>query len=459
MNKTVYITLSKDDTLCFPEFISSINFQGRNLIISPSTANWIILDEKELNIFYLIKEKKVVNEILKTIGIDQSLLFLKVITNILSRKFAGINYTPTIKFNTEKSAYFAITNRCNLNCPHCYIETDGNNIREISINEWISISEEFAEIGGKCITLTGGEILLKSGWIDLVKHIHSLGLKQCILTNGVLWSDAQIEKASKYVNEIQVSVDGIDEHSNSVVRGKGNFKLAISTATKFDTLGVKSSIFMTPLFEGIKYFTDGFMEFYDKYIISTDIKIRLSKKLLPVRNAKSLSYEYQELYRYYMTNLEDTIYPHHRNANFFLSHLPNEGIDNCGLGRITVDAHGYIYPCNRIKQFVPIFHDALHGLKYSLEQLESWAKLFSVENIEGCKSCDLKYICGGGCRLIECLIMKNNKIISFKKSFDPNIIVKRRCECTELSKNILLTRMINIFGYTPDRNYIPFITI
>ncbi|NMB33131.1 MAG: SPASM domain-containing protein, partial [Clostridium sp.] len=76
---------------------------------------------------------------------------------------------------------------------------------------------------------------------------------------------------------------------------------------------------------------------------------------------------------------------------------------NCSLGcnTLSISYDGYFYPC-------PSLHHDPHKLG-SLEDpnlnniIQYSHKLvdgFSVDHIENCKVCDLKYFCGGGCRAV-----------------------------------------------------------
>lgn len=444
MKKEHKISLSYDDTLCLPKRLTQRNIDGKHIIISPETANWIVLEDDELMCFSLIKNNAHIYEILNQLDKTNQQCFKKTVSKILSRKFAGINTQPVINFQKDNNAYFSITNRCNLQCAHCYVASGKRMNREISTRQWIKIAEEFTLDGGTAVTLTGGELLMKSGWLDILKKNHALGLQQTILTNGTLWTEAKIEQAAQYVDEVQVSLDGVNEHSNAPVRGHGNFERALATIKSFDRLGIRTSVAMTPLPSTVSEFASGFMEFVSQHIHGTNIKLRLSQKILPLRNGDTLTRQMQDAYKNKMAKLSELLYPKADDLFFALAHRPNEGTDNCGLGGITIDPCGFVHPCNRLAELSQIHNCTSKKLSEISCYLSEWASLFSVDNIEGCKTCDIRYICGGGCRLDEHFITHEGRPISFKLAYKSSILVHRKKACGDRAKNALLRRMINM---------------
>ncbi|MBD5357826.1 MAG: hypothetical protein HDR88_12610 [Bacteroides sp.] len=98
--------------------VSVVRHNGEILVISPKTANWIVLpSEVCLEIFESLKMKKSIQEILSLYPnyINE---VKTVITQLEARHFCNKKF----KSVTEdfKQLHFYITNNCNLCCPHCY---------------------------------------------------------------------------------------------------------------------------------------------------------------------------------------------------------------------------------------------------------------------------------------------------------------------------------------------------
>ncbi len=115
-----------------------------------------------------------------------------------------------------------ITDRCNLACKHCYLGRQGTNDIEIGLFE--KAVSQFEEMGGLKLMISGGEPLLHSKFWDLMELLPSFELRVILLSNGTLIGKKEAGKLSGYVNEVQVSIDGISGHD--LLRGKGSYDKA-----------------------------------------------------------------------------------------------------------------------------------------------------------------------------------------------------------------------------------------
>ena len=95
------------------------------------------------------------------------------------------------------SGGLALTHRCNLSCPHCYLATNmsSETIRkkELRTGQWLSLIDEITEAGCLFLLLTGGEPLLREDFADIYRHAKSRGLLLTIFTNGTLITDEVVE--------------------------------------------------------------------------------------------------------------------------------------------------------------------------------------------------------------------------------------------------------------------------
>lgn len=117
---------------------------------------------------------------------------------------------------------------------------------ELSTQEIFKLIEDYASIGGNQITLSGGEPCMHKDINDIIKFAYDHNLKVRILSNGTLMTDKWIEDYSKYIDSIQISVDGFSEETNSAIRGRGNFEKSLHAIDQFVLHGVNTSVAVTP---------------------------------------------------------------------------------------------------------------------------------------------------------------------------------------------------------------------
>lgn len=122
----------------------------------------------------------------------------------------------------EKEICWNITAHCNQNCKYCHRFL---NINDLTFDENLQILNNLDNSGITSITWTGGEALLLKGIDDLLKISYEKGIKNKIITNGMLLTRTRIDKIYKYLDSITLSIDSVDDEINeSIGRGKNHFK-------------------------------------------------------------------------------------------------------------------------------------------------------------------------------------------------------------------------------------------
>jgi hypothetical protein len=94
---------------------------------------------------------------------------------------------PIEMFYFDSYVLIEVTDRCNLECPHCYHLPD-NKIKDIPIESIISRIKTYPKELTNII-LAGAEASLRKDLNELVSEIEKLGLSTLILTNGVKFAD------------------------------------------------------------------------------------------------------------------------------------------------------------------------------------------------------------------------------------------------------------------------------
>ena len=120
---------------------------------------------------------------------------------------------------------FELTSRCNERCIHCYIpngkKETGN---DMHIEKVFSLIDEFAEIGGLHITLSGGEVFLHKDIIRIIQYCREKDMMISILSNLIALKDVQIPFIkSANVSLIQTSLYSMDpEIHDTITTVKGS---------------------------------------------------------------------------------------------------------------------------------------------------------------------------------------------------------------------------------------------
>ena len=123
-----------------------------------------------------------------------------------------------------------LTERCNNNCIHCYInlpQRDPDAIhRELTTNEWKDILRQAADIGVLAVRFTGGEPLLRKDFSELYFYARRLGMRVLLFTNGrgITPELASLLSRIPPLEKIEVTVYGMRaETYEAVSRVPGSF--------------------------------------------------------------------------------------------------------------------------------------------------------------------------------------------------------------------------------------------
>jgi radical SAM protein with 4Fe4S-binding SPASM domain len=111
-----------------------------------------------------------------------------------------------------------ITDRCNLQCRHCYIG-DGLH-QDLSIGQIQRVLKGFEEIQGLRLLISGGEPLLHPHFWEINDMLRNHGFRSVLLSNGTRITKEIAQRLR--VHEVQMSLDGMKEGHESL-RGKGTF--------------------------------------------------------------------------------------------------------------------------------------------------------------------------------------------------------------------------------------------
>ena len=436
--------LNYDDILHFPNEIVVEKINNFYLVIAVQTANWIVLyNARQMDFLNMLRSGKCVGDIIETVDSEEAMGDLKIVlAAIFARRFAGVNAEVAKEYlEGYKMLNIYITNACNLKCKHCFMLSGNKLENELTLGDWMKVLTSFKENGGEFVTFSGGEPLMFKNFPQIISHVHDLGLKSTVLSNGLLWSDKLIHELAPFIDEIQFSLDGVDEETNSMVRGSGHFEKVVDTIVKFANAGVKTSVATTFTYDNLNENTQtrykNLVDLIKEKTSGKDVFFKLSKKLLPGRDVHFTAEE-NEKYSAIIKDIEKHVDENADYENFLAGHTANLVAINCGLGGISVSSDGNVYFCNRINEMESFGNVTEKPMSFFMEKGKEIHLATSVDNVIPCKDCELRYICDGGCRIDD---------FDFAGKIQSSVLPYHQISCNNEKKNKLKKRMIDSFNY------------
>ncbi|MEF9992032.1 MAG: radical SAM protein [Peptostreptococcaceae bacterium] len=357
------------------------------VILANQNNGYFIRISKEifdiLNI--MIDNKLSIEELLSKLNDDEdrdyiNKLFYKLINNVIQKQ------GDKDQNNKNELAAFEITHRCNLHCTHCCIDADCSisDNEDLSTNETIDIIDKLVEWNPKAIMISGGEPMIRSDFIELMKYLRKNYDGKIILsTNGTLINDENISILSKCFDKIDISLDGVDEESCSIVRGKGVFDKVIKNIKRIQNSGFYNISLSMVISDKNEHLEENFRDL--NKTLGTQPLVRLFEPIGRGKDNKSI----------FSNKGEDEIYIP---LDYLSEDYKKISIRTCSAGKkeLFISHDGDIYPCvqfiedqfklGNIKNI-----DRLSELNNDYNNMS--LRLINPNNFEQCKKCKVNLFC------------------------------------------------------------------
>lgn len=402
------------------DYIYTDSIDDFTLVCTPLSMNGIhLLTKESLNVLDKCNGTVSCGEIARLTGYDKNFVTGSINAFWQNRliKINGI-FSSIIKKEKETPSqidvWFHITNKCNLDCPYCYINKSNEAMDcDVAYRAIDNLANSALLYGmqGVSIKFSGGEPLL---CFDLIKTLvvyakkwNNRGVKFSfhILTNGTLISEPIVQYLKQENITISLSLDGIGDWNDKVrffKNGKGSFRQiekAIKLLRKYRMRPFILTTVTVLNLRGLPDLTRYFLKNKFSFRFSLYRELGVSKESLRNYNTDVIKVLHQ-CYDICEDNLPT--------GDFSLIHqlcdikLTKSRKRACGIGTkgIGVGHRGEIALCQSLFDN-PVGHinkdDSLTAIR---NQKQFSAKENIVDNYDSCKDCMWRYMCGGGCPVL-----------------------------------------------------------
>jgi len=137
---------------------------------------------------------------------------------------------------------FAITQHCNLRCPHC-IRDDVTTVQELELDLMARVIDDARDLFGDVIvSLTGGEPLIHRQFKEMVELFADRGVPYRFVSNG--WHLKRIiPLLERYRPEsVRLSLSGASEEIHDAERGRGSFRRVLLSMALLTSRQIPASL-------------------------------------------------------------------------------------------------------------------------------------------------------------------------------------------------------------------------
>jgi radical SAM protein with 4Fe4S-binding SPASM domain len=110
-----------------------------------------------------------------------------------------------LKLNIPLSVQLDLTYRCNERCIHCYLDHDDHG--EMTTAEIKDLLDQMADAGVFYLTISGGEIMMRRDFFEILEHARARTFSIKLKSNGVLIREKEAQRLRALgVESVQISI-------------------------------------------------------------------------------------------------------------------------------------------------------------------------------------------------------------------------------------------------------------
>ena len=240
---------------------------GAVLALDPASPNWVTTDDRGASILRRLDGctplGDVVRDYAAETGLDVHRAWLHVETftaDALRQKFIStdgavpqpyLGRSAYLRTERLREFWIQVNDFCNLACEHCLVSSSPQGAQGLDGAVLRDAIDQAADLGVERFFLTGGEPLARPDIVELVEYIvRTHGRELVILTNGTLFKGDRLAALQSLPTDrlrVQVSLDGASAEINNAIRGAGTFDRIVAGIKKAVAAGLRTTVTMTLL--------------------------------------------------------------------------------------------------------------------------------------------------------------------------------------------------------------------
>lgn len=310
------------------------------------------------------------------------------------------------------TAWLHITNDCNLLCPYCYVNKTPDKMslekgqQAVSAVFRSAVAQNFRRVklkyaGGEA-TLNFPLVISLHQYAQTLAKQHNLELDGVVLSNGVALSRPMIEAMKAHGIRLMISLDGVGDYQDRqrpFVNGHGSFIHLERTLDRLATAGLTPSLSITISSRSL----DGLPEVVEYALIrQLPFKLNFYRENECSAAFTDLAYEEEKIIasmKAAFQVIEANLPPYSlMGAVLDLAKLDTPHDRTCGVGHnyMVINQHGGVAKCHMELERTVTDIGAADPLRFiQLDRIGIQNPV--VDEKEGCRECEWRYWCAGGC--------------------------------------------------------------
>jgi radical SAM protein with 4Fe4S-binding SPASM domain len=415
---------------------------GKHLFLQPESPDWMVVNQNGA-ILLSRCDGATMEEVLGQAGESAreqaSALFAEALARGVLINISSEPMAKTLKVVRRKPreipqklsmVHLKLTNQCNLGCTYCYAQS-GKRSEVLSWGDLEMIARDVAALSDSvAYVLSGGEPLLHPSVLDFAEKVRAAGNKVHLLTNGSLINGANAKRIAAAVDVVKISLDGSSDVVHAATRGKGNFARVTRAIEMLVGCGANVIVAMTVTRANCN----------DIAAMVTRYGSRLALQPLFKAGRGSAVHDLAltgvEYYRV-LAAVEGVAPMGAVGAN--LNALRGRGVRRCAMAEreISIAETGDVYPCQLLHedQFrAGNVRERSVGEIYAQSPVFARMRQISVDTLEKCSACAVRYLCGGACRARDLFEVGSEELVGEFCAYEREALLSGIFESVEMHR-------------------------
>ena len=307
---------------------------------------------------------------------------------------------------------FELTSRCNERCIHCYIPNGKKNTGfDMPFEKFKYILDQYAEMGGVCVTLSGGEALMNKDIIKILRYCREKDMQISLLTNLISLKEELIPILKEVnLSLIQVSLYSMDaDVHDTITTVKGSYTKTKTAIEKLYAADIPVQI-SCPVMKANKDGYEDVMRYAEKHRMKsqTDYVMMAQSDLDTSNLANRLSLkETEKVIRdivFYDSDYKKTTLEQEPLSSIPLEEFAEMPLCGAGVNDLCITVNGDIYPCAGWQDYVVgnVFKQPLKEIWENSPNLAEVRKV-KQKDFPKCMTCEARDYCN------MCLVRNYNE--------------------------------------------------
>jgi AdoMet-dependent heme synthase len=300
--------------------------------------------------------------------------------------------SDTVTWHPPTRVYVDLTNACPMRCKHCYNSSGAAADDELSDNEVRALIDQVKDMGASHLVFSGGEPMVRSGFMQLTSHACMRGLAVTIMTTGSQVTTESARALAQLQVRIKISLDGVTSATHDALRGQGAFAAALRGIRLLQSAGNKDLVVHYTVHQR------NLDELSSLPLLLADLGLRNAVVGLVKPVGRALSDPSLLIPLSMVGSARDEITRLSRSQAVSLQNYPSEAKSRfgCPKDRLSVSSDGWVTPCAFLGHEFREGNVRQRPLDVIWKRHLAKGELFAIN--DKCAQCPNFALTGGGCR-------------------------------------------------------------